>query len=295
MKRPRRGKDLGTLGYGFAIVGTQKSGTTSLSALLDEHRNILRAPRKEMHYFDDEKKDWVNPDFSDYVADRKSPAHQVLGDATPAYLWWPQALERMRRYNPDILLIAIFRDPLERLFSQWVMTVNRWPKAAPDWPVFLTQYRPSTLPTQIPEGVHTGGYSLRSGVARGYYGAQLERGFSLFDREQWHLLEFKAFLSDYRTVLDGLTGFLGLPPFTEHPLLPHSMRNKPQAAGTAPTGVDIEGLLELYREDFKHFKQLSDLEVSHWPTQKLLDGTLRPEDLAAKFAEKVVPPAHAAT
>ncbi|QNN51216.1 hypothetical protein [Nocardioides mesophilus] len=124
---------------------------------------------------------------------------------------------------------------------------------------------------------------------RGYYGAQLERGFSLFDREQWHVLEFKAFLADHEGAMNRLTDFLELDRFGEVPELPHGMQNKPLVPGTAPTGADIEGLLKLYREDFERFKELSGLDVSHWPTQQLVAGTLDPDALAARFAAKVVP------
>lgn len=283
-------KDLGDLRYGFCIAGTQKSGTSSLSALLDEHRNVRRAPKKEMHYFDDEERDWSTGDFSDFTVPRRSRAHRIVGDATPLYLWWPQAMQRIHAYNPDMKMIAIFRDPIERLFSQWAMVVSRWPKVARDWPEFINEFRPPGLEDRIPEGVHIGGWRMRSGVVRGYYGEQLERGFSLFGADRFHLLEFRAFLADYRPALDRLTEFLEIPPFTEHPPLPHSMQGKPQVVGTAPTGEDIAGLVETYRDDFAKFKELSKLDVSRWPTQRLIAGELDPAELAAQYAKKVVAP-----
>lgn len=274
--------------FSFCIAGTQKSGTSTLSAMLNKHGRIQRAPRKEMHFFDDESRDWSSGDFSDYTVPPKRERFQLLGDATPLYLWWPQALERMRAYNPDMKLIAIFRDPIERLFSQWVMVVNRWPEVAPDWPEFLTRFAPTGLEDRIPEGAHVGSYRMNSGVVRGYYGAQLERGFSIFGREQFHLLEFRTFLGDYQPALDGITDFLEIRRFRTYPDLPHSMPGKPTVIGTAPTTQDISNLVERYRDDFEKFKELSGLDVSHWPLQQLLEGGLDPADLAAKYAAKVV-------
>jgi hypothetical protein len=272
--------------YTFCIAGTQKSATTSLSSLLDKHPQVRRAPRKEMHYFDQEDRDWDDPDFSDFRVPAR-PDKLALGDATPLYMWWPQALERIRAYNPEMRFLVTFRDPIDRLFSQWGMNRNRWPDAAHDWPEFLTTLAPDGLEERIPDGLDVHDYRMNSGVVRGYYGQQLERGFELFGRERFHLVEFGSFLGDHTRHLDAVTDFLGLARYDAHPDLPHGMRGKESITGTAPTGRDVEVLVERYRDDFERFKTLSGLDVSGWSTQRLLDGTLDPADLAAKFARKV--------
>jgi hypothetical protein len=275
------------LTYSFSIAGAQKSGTSSLSELLDQHPRIRPAPRKEVHYFDDETRDWAHDDHASYHVDGRPD--QLVGDATPVYLWWPQAMQRMRAYNPDMRVIGIFRDPIERLFSHWVMVQARWPKVAHDWPRFLTKFAPDGLEDTIPDGAHIGGFRMHSGVVRGYYGAQLEQAISLFGADHVHTLEFRAFLRDHGAALDSITDFLGLPRFEVHPELPHSMRGKDRIVGTPPTGADIEALVERYRDDFATFKKLTGLDCSEWPLQRLLDGDLAPDELAAQYAAKVVP------
>ena len=185
------------LGYGFSIAGTQKSGTSSLSALLDQHLDVRRAPRKEMHFFDDEKRDWADPDYSDYQVVARL-RHRIVGDASPSYLWWPNAMERMRDYNPEMKVIGIFRDPIERLFSQWTMIVSRWPKVARSWQEFITRHAPDALQEHVPEGVGPLGFRMHSGVVRGFYGGQLDRAIRLFGPDQVRALEFRAFLRDHR-------------------------------------------------------------------------------------------------
>jgi hypothetical protein len=276
--------------FTFCIAGTQKSATSTLSWLLGRHPHIQRAPRKEMHYFDREAKDWARGDFSDYAVRPRGRRPKIVGDATPSYLWWPRALDRIHAYDPGMKLIAIFRDPIERLFSQWVMGLSRWPNQAPDWPGFLTGFAPDGLEDRIPDGVSTHTYRMHSGLVRGYYGAQLERGFAMFGAEQFHVLEFRAFLRDYTTALDGVTDFLEIPRFETYPPLTNKMPGRPTVVGTAPTGEDIEYLVGRYREDFEKFKALSGLDVSEWPLQQLVDGTLDPEELAGKYAAKVVAP-----
>lgn len=283
-------EDPALLRFGFCISGSQKSGTSSLSALLDAHPNVQRAPRKEMHFFDDESRDWAAEDFAEYAVPRRGRRRVVVGDATPLYLWWPQAMERIHRYDPQMRHVVVFRDPIERLFSQWLMVVNRWPSHAPTWDGFLTRFAPDGLEDEIPAGAHVGAYRMHSGVVRGYYGAQLERGHALFGRERFHPVEFRALLRDHERTLDGITDFLGLPRFDRHPDLPHSMPGKPAQADTRPVAADVEALVERYREDFALFKELSGLDVAHWPLQRLIDGDLAPHDLADQLAAKVVTP-----
>lgn len=280
-------EDLGRLGYNFSIVGCQKSGTSTLSGAISQHPLVCGPPRKEAHFFNDEEYDWAHPDYErDYTAPKRARIHTMVGDSTPVYIMWPGALERMRAYRPDLPLIAVFRDPIERLFSHWTMLRSRT-EAWPDWSEFITEFRPSTLPTSLPDGVRTMRYKHLSGVARGYYGAQLERGFGIFERERWLLLEFRQLLSAYDEVLDRATDHLGLPRFEQRPPLRNRYAGAELVTGTAPTAVEIADLAELYAADLALFDRLSGLDTSAWPTTRILAGTLDPAELAARFATRV--------
>jgi hypothetical protein len=275
------------LKFGFSIAGTQKSGTSSLAALLSKHPQVKRAT-KELHYFDDERRRWRRRDYSDHVVETRGD-HVTVGDSTPLYLWYPQALERMYDYNPDTRIIGIFRDPLERLFSQWMMVVNQWPDDALDWPAFITKYAPLGLEDKLPPPWRRRRFKMLSGVGRGYYGAQVERAERIFGSEQVHWIEFRAFVADHVGTLDALTDHLGLDRFATHPDLPQRMKGKAGVRGTPPVAGDVEVLAERYRNDLDVFTARTGLEVGHWPLRRILDGTLEPAELAAQFAAKVVP------
>jgi hypothetical protein len=282
-----------TRGFSYCIAGTQKAGTSTLSWLLGQHTHIQRAPRKEMHYFDNEDKDWTKGDFSDLAVPARGKRRRIVGDATPTYLWWPRAVERIHAYNPQMKMIAVFRDPIERLVSQWVMLATRYTDIDLDWPDFLTRLAPDGLDDRIPDGVSRRTYRICSGVVRGYYGAQLERGFALLGREQFHLIEFRAFIGGHAITLDRVTDFLEVPRFDTHPSLLNAYPGTPTAVGTAPTGKDVEYLVERYCDDFEKFKLLSGLDVSEWPLQRLIDGDLDPALLADQLAARFVPPGSA--
>src|SRR5512146_441861 len=75
----------------FAVVGVQKAATTTFYQSLAQHPQIVGGPQKEMRYFIDDQQDWSQPDYSTY---RRPLLHggEIAGDATPAYLFWPQAM-----------------------------------------------------------------------------------------------------------------------------------------------------------------------------------------------------------
>lgn len=280
---------LGRMAYNFSIVGVQKSGTTTLSGTITQHRLVCRAPRKEAHYFDNENHDWEHPDYErDYTAPRRSRIHTHLGDSTPSYLYWPQALQRMHAYKPDMPLVAIFRDPVERLFSHWVMLRSRnsrWP----DWERFLSEFPDTTPPERVPEGVRPKRFQHMAGIGRGMYGALLERGLATFPREQWLLIEFRDMLARFEHHVNATTDHIGLPRFDSIPALKNRYAGAESITGTAPSGEDLVRLAALYADDMALFEQLSGLDTSAWPTRRILAGSLDPGELAAKFATKVRP------
>lgn len=280
--------DLGTVPYRFSIVGVQKAGTSTLSALLSSHPQVTAPTKKELHYFDDDQRDWSGTDHEGYVAHRRTPGEVLAGDNTPKYIFHPLALSRMRAYNPDMRLIALFRDPIERVFSHWAMLRERKAWTA-DWPQFITELRPAELPRRIPEGASPKRYIARSGAARGFYGQQLARGLELFPADQWLLLDFRSMVADHHGVLDRVTDHLGLHRFAAYPDLLHRMSGPDVVHGTAPTADEVLGLAQYYRTDLQVFAELSGVDVSRWPTSRILAGEMDPKELAEKLGAKVEP------
>jgi hypothetical protein len=195
----------------------------------------------------------------------------------------------MRDHNPEMLLMAIFRDPLDRLVSHWTMLRHRHGEAGPDWAEF-TAWRPDGMPDSIPQNLRgkadPGRFQRSSGVLRGYYGSQVERGLALFARDQWLFMDFTSFLADHERHLDLGTDFLGLPRFTEHPPLRHLMKAGGEITGTPPTAEELTELARLYEPEVARYTALTGLPVDHWTTVRLLEGKVDAGELATRYAEK---------
>ncbi|WP_298748245.1 sulfotransferase [uncultured Nocardioides sp.] len=272
------------------VAGVQKAGTSTLYRVLVSHQSIARAPQKEWHFFDDESRDWADPDFTGYEVARRGPrARATMSvDASPSYLFWPGALERIRAWNPDVPLVLCFRDPVDRAFSHWVMNYTR--RLAPEERISFAEtvrigYDPSWIGSR-PEGWSDKDLRTRSVVGRGLYGAQLAHAQSLFPAEQLHLLDFHEFVRDQHGTAERLVEALGLAPYQKVVEPQARSASRTDLEGEAPTAEDVEVLLAAYAEDLPLFERLSGIDTSGWTTSKLIRGELSPAEVAEKLGRK---------
>ena len=100
----------------FLCVGAPKCGTTWLNDFLNAHSEIYTPGTiKEVHYFDryySRGEGWYHSLFEEALPGQKK------GEITPHYLYLEDCT-RIYKYNPDIRLILIFRDPVKRCVSHY--------------------------------------------------------------------------------------------------------------------------------------------------------------------------------
>ncbi|WP_404355952.1 sulfotransferase family protein [Methylotuvimicrobium sp. KM1] len=109
----------------FLIIGAQKSGTTSLFKYLTAHPSIFMPPEKEVMFFNNDNlfskgKDWyINRYFQN-----ADPSH-VNGEASTHYMMYSFVPERIYSFFPNVKLIALLRNPIDRAYSHYLMAVRR--------------------------------------------------------------------------------------------------------------------------------------------------------------------------
>lgn len=234
----------------FIIAGVQKGGTTALFDYLQDSADLALSRVKEVHFFDDDARDWSRPDYADYHAQFPPADGRLWGEATPIYLYWPNALERIRAYNPAIRLIVLLRDPVQRAWSHWRMEYARGAETEPfAWCIRQGRQR---LFDSEPWGHHR----EFSYVERGFYGEQLERLYGLFPREQVLVLQSEALRADPAGALACVRTFLGLPPAPEpRPREVHVGRK--MSYPSQLTEEDVAYLRDVYRLDQVRIAQLT--------------------------------------
>ena len=220
----------------FLIAGVQKGGTTALWDYLRDYPDVALAPVKELHFFDDEARDWTAPEYRDYHAAFPDPAGRPCGEATPIYSYWPGSLERVAAYNPAMRLVMVLRDPVQRAWSHWRMEYARGAETQPfAW--CIRQGRQRLFDAQ-PWGHHR----EFSYVERGFYGEQLERLFGLFPHEQVLVLKSDDLRAHPAPTLASVRDFLGLPDVA------------PPAAREVHVGQAMDYPSELAAADIDHLR-----------------------------------------
>ena len=112
----------------FAIIGGTKAGTTSLYSCFKRHPAVSVPRIKEPHYF---SQGLFGPDFfgldreyasaSDYNQLFRAHGGQKKGDFDPLTLHGPNAIDLLLSANPNVKLIVILRNPIERAWSHYQM------------------------------------------------------------------------------------------------------------------------------------------------------------------------------
>lgn len=103
------------------IIGSAKSGTTSLFNYLGQHPSICPSVPKEPEYFTQHRERRRNVlRYEELWTDFDARVHRYALEASVGYTMWPKeqgVAQRMRAYGLRPRLVYIVRDPIERIES----------------------------------------------------------------------------------------------------------------------------------------------------------------------------------
>jgi hypothetical protein len=105
----------------FLGVGAGKTGTSWLHACLEEHPEVRVSLKKEVNYFSDHYglgERWYLAQFPEVGAAK------AVGELSPSYMIDPAVPERIAAFHPDMLLLFMFRDPVDRAYSHYCMNLR---------------------------------------------------------------------------------------------------------------------------------------------------------------------------
>lgn len=101
----------------FIIVGVMKGGTSTLAYLLGHQQDIVMAPG-EINYFDNDIN--YRKGHSWYLNQFPSKDYSKFwGEKTATYHFDEKVPQRIYQLNPAVKLIWIFRNPIERAYSNY--------------------------------------------------------------------------------------------------------------------------------------------------------------------------------
>lgn len=197
---------------GFIVTGAMRAGTTALYHHLNNHPEIGMSRMKETDYFVAEMNlalgiDWYRSQFP--------TGFSVTGEVSPNYGMchlWRGVPARLREALPDVRLIFVARDPVDRFFSHYLHV----------WHVGHVRVRPAQLlDSQVGENI----------LNSSRYALQVNAYLEHFPREQMLLLDFEQLRSSPQDLMDRVSDFLDLP---HHPVGEIATRNDTASTARLP-------------------------------------------------------------
>ena len=247
----------------FLIIGTQKGGSTSLYNYLVAHPSIQAASVKETHFFDyyaEKSHHW----YLSHFPLKRTKHLRMSGEASPSYLFYPDVPERVRDILPNVKLIVLLRNPIERAYSHYrhVCRYGFEPLSFEEAVLRELQLRESPdFWARVIESRREGrGQEFYCYFSRGLYASQLRRWESFFPREQQLILKSEDFFSNTAEVYARVERFLGLAPTGRSTFPPYNQGSTGQGISTSFR----KRLIELYSGPNKELAGHVDFGIRDW-------------------------------
>ena len=204
----------------FIIIGSMKCGTTSLYYDICEHPCASPAAYDEIGFFDSNFHlglNWYRSMFPTKrrIEDiRRKEGVAITGEDTPFYFWNPVAAKRIQKLLPNIKLITILRNPIDRAYSEYQDLVSS-ESNSPSFETFIeneinTRRKDSSLITEENFEIFN---QKNSYLLKGIYVDQLKIWAGLFPKEQIFTLSTENLNSEPITALESVFQYLNLPDY----------------------------------------------------------------------------------
>jgi hypothetical protein len=182
----------------FLIVGAQKSGSTSLRAFLGEQEKDIFILNRELHFWNRKGQYQDGAGLSTYLENfAEAKPNQIKGEKSPSYLVSQEAPERIHKHFPEVKIIAILRNPIDRAYS-----------------AYWHGRRVGAIETSTTFGEAVRNYKVNQGkpygdmVTAGFYSQQIARYLNFFPLKQLHVISFESTLTQSGDELHGVLKFL---------------------------------------------------------------------------------------
>lgn len=192
----------------FFVAGAPRCGTSTLHAWLPSLPGVFMARIKEPNYFSrcviGDEYPMVKPirRDRDYLRLFEEAGDAIVrGEATPFYLADPEAPVQIRRKCRDARVLVTLRDPVERLYSHYLMMRNNLPGMG-------------SFMEEIERGLSLQGIRNVAYLdpTIGLYSRAIERYRREFDKHRFKVIVLEEWTCDTLRTLRGIGEFLGLEP-----------------------------------------------------------------------------------
>lgn len=176
------------------IIGAKKAGTRALLEFIRVHPNV-RAAGHEIHFFDKNYSkgcDWYRKMMPTSIEG------QITIEKTPSYFVSPEVPERVKLLDPNMKLIIVVKDPVERAISDYTQSFSKHRRKKPfEEYVFSDAESLEVNETRVP-------------ISTGLYARHLKNWQKYFPLEQICFINGETLVKDPAAEMRKLQSFLGL-------------------------------------------------------------------------------------
>ncbi|MEA3400086.1 MAG: sulfotransferase domain-containing protein [Armatimonadota bacterium] len=206
----------------YIIFGAMRCGTSSLYHNLTDHPQVLQAFRKQLRFFDREFQrglEWYRAHFplqSAMERIQREAGGAFTGEASPEYIFHPLAPERISDTLPNVRLIALVRDPVERAWSHYKHAVRIEVESLPFEEALKREDErlAGQLERMRSDESCDRTYQDFSYISQGIYAEHLQAWFEHFPREQIMIVRSEDMFAEPQRVMSEVGAFIGLGEWT---------------------------------------------------------------------------------
>ena len=245
----------------FLIIGAARCGTSTLYRYMQSHPEVHLRPNKrpEPHFFFKDSEYAKGILYYEKTWFPEESRWHAVGEASTSYLFGPRVPARIARHLPEVRLIAVLRNPIDRAFSNYWHSI----KSGLETLDFAAAVDQEAERTRAIEGTPLGDVKPFSYVERGFYHLQISNFLAYFDRSQLAILTFDDLCREPARVLAHVYRFLGVDPHILPPRLDLvENRSVPEEARIDP-GLRRR-LADVYAEDVKQLSMLLGRDLNSW-------------------------------
>ena len=205
------------------IIGQPRCGTTSIYSYLKSSKDVFLSSQKQLYHFEKDynnyrKKhnipdrliyNYYNYNIENYHSNFKSHKNQkIILDITPSYLYSSVSAKEIYKYNPKAKFIAIFRNPIDYLYSIHNLLFLNKIEYIPDFmeAVNASKIRYKKHYRQTKDEMK----EIANYYERIKYSKQINRYFELFKKENIKILFYEDFKENNQKFLSEICDFLSI-------------------------------------------------------------------------------------
>ena len=205
----------------FIVIGVGRGATTTLHHNLSKNPCLHSAAYDEAGFFDDNfhlGESWYRSLFPTKFTKNKiikNYNHFLSYEVTPSYIRKPWVARRIKKLLPNVKLIAILRNPVDRAYSHYNMGVNESNHKRSFEEVIKMDLDLLERSKESKSDSDTYFKTIveKSYLARGFYAEQLKFWFKLFDKKQIHITTTENLAANPNETFNEIFNFLDIANF----------------------------------------------------------------------------------